>query len=144
MHFGRHKYKVVSIAKYVSLPPLFIYCSTCMQHRTCNDIIAVSSHPTKRFCSYMDSSCIYLQFPSIWFEFHSKPLMIKTGFTLQNAILRDRIWLKFKKNCVAQWWLWGVCRVESVLISSNDFVWSSGPSWWHRKELSHILFHELQ
>ena len=68
-----------------SSPPHMSY-STHMLCCTCTDITSVSSRSTKRFCSYIDSSCIYLQFPSIWLEFLLKPVMIKNGFIFNTGI----------------------------------------------------------
>lgn len=36
--------------------------------------------------------------------------------------------------------LWGVCRVESVLISNSDLVWLSGTAWWHWKNFNSHSF----
>lgn len=53
---------------------------------TCSNIITMSSYTTKRFCFfYIESSCIHLQFTSIWFEFHSKAGLTKTSFTLKSV-----------------------------------------------------------
>lgn len=70
------------------LSPVSSSCVMCAPSCTDAVIAAVPVPFTDRVGPDTHSSCIYLQFPLIWFDLRSKPVVIKTGFSLQNTARR--------------------------------------------------------
>lgn len=70
--------------------PSLLYSSCVMCAPSCRDavIAAVPVPFTDRVGPDTHPSCIYLQFPLIWFDLRSKLVVIKTGFSLQNTARR--------------------------------------------------------
>lgn len=104
------------------LSPLYLSCVMCAPSRRDAVIAAVPVPFTDRVGPDTHSSCIYLQFPLIWFDLRSKPVVIKRDLVckIQRVVGRG---LKSKVNRGRLPWRWGVRMAGPGRETWHAVVW---------------------
>lgn len=109
------------------LSPFYWSCVMCAPSLRDAVIAAVPVPFTERVGPDTHSSCIYLQFPLIWFDLRSKPVVIKTGFRLQNTARRGT---RAKIQGKPWWSAMALRRAHGRAGAERSGLLSSGSLWW--------------
>lgn len=109
------------------LSPFYWSCVMCAPSLRDAVIAAVPVPFTERVGPDTHSSCIYLQFPLIWFDLRSKPVVIKTGFCLQNTARRGT---RAKIQGKPWWSAMALRRAHGRAGAERSGLLSSGSLWW--------------